>query len=94
VLPQPRATLTDEQRRALRTLARHPQGCAETVLLEQGFTYDQLGALVFDRLAIMQPSVTYSGGREKRSGWRSPRPGGRRSGNEAHPGTESCAARW
>jgi hypothetical protein len=57
------ANLTDEQRRALRILARHPQGCAETVLLEQGFTYDQLGALVFDSLAIMRPSVTYSGGR-------------------------------
>jgi hypothetical protein len=64
------ANLTDEQRRALRILARHPQGCAETVLLEHGFTHDQLGALVFDRLAIMQPTVTWSaGGREKIVVW-------------------------
>jgi hypothetical protein len=31
-----RINLTDEQRRAPRILARHPHGCAEAVLLEQG----------------------------------------------------------
>jgi hypothetical protein len=32
------ATLSDEQLRALRFLARHPDGCTEATLLEQGFT--------------------------------------------------------
>jgi hypothetical protein len=63
------ATLTDEQLRALRLLARHHDGCAETVLLEQGFSYDQLGDLVFDGLAKMQPSITYEGGRERIVVW-------------------------
>jgi hypothetical protein len=44
---------------ALQLLARHPGGCAETVLL-------QLGVLVFNGLATMQPSVTHDGGRERR----------------------------
>jgi hypothetical protein len=63
------AKLTDEQRRALRALARHPAGCAEVVLLADGFSYDQLGDLVFDRLATMQPTVTQVGGREKIVVW-------------------------
>jgi hypothetical protein len=37
VLPQPMARLTDEQRRALRLLARSPNGCTEAVMLEHGF---------------------------------------------------------
>jgi hypothetical protein len=45
------ANLTDEQRRALRILARHPHGCAEAVMLDQGFTVGQLGHLVFHGLA-------------------------------------------
>jgi hypothetical protein len=32
------ATLSDEQLHALRFLARHPGGCTEATLLEQGFT--------------------------------------------------------
>jgi hypothetical protein len=54
---------------ALRLLARHPDGCAEAVLLAHGFSYDQLGDLVFDRRAMMQPTVTYVGGREKIVVW-------------------------
>jgi hypothetical protein len=41
-----------------------PPWC-ETALLERGFSYDQLGRLVFDGLATMLPSVTDDGGREK-----------------------------
>jgi hypothetical protein len=37
----------DEQLRALRFLARHRGGCAEEVLLAQGFTAVQIGYLVF-----------------------------------------------
>jgi hypothetical protein len=36
-------TLTDDQLRALRFLARRPGGCTEATLLEQGFTVGQLG---------------------------------------------------
>jgi hypothetical protein len=52
--------LTDEQRRALRLLARHPHGCAEAKLLEQGFTVAQLGHLVFLGFAKIR-----AGGRHK-----------------------------
>ena len=50
---------SDEQRRVLRHLARSPNGCAETVLLENGFSYEQLLELVFDGFATIRPSVTY-----------------------------------
>jgi hypothetical protein len=39
------ATLTDEQLRALRILARHPDGCAEGKLLTDGFSIAQLSRL-------------------------------------------------
>jgi hypothetical protein len=45
------STLSDEHLRALRFLARHRGGCAEVVLLAQGFTTVQLGYLVFVGLA-------------------------------------------
>ena len=41
------ATLSEEQLRALRFLARHPGGCTEATLLKQGFTTGQLSQLVF-----------------------------------------------
>ena len=44
-------TLTDDQLRALRFLARHPGGCTEATLLKQGFTAAQLGPLVYAGLA-------------------------------------------
>jgi hypothetical protein len=44
----PMADTTDEQRRALRPLARHRDGCPETILFEQGFSYDQLADVVFN----------------------------------------------
>jgi hypothetical protein len=56
------ADLTDEQLRALRLLARYPSRCPGTVLLEQGFSYDQLSDLVLDGLAKLEPSVTRKGG--------------------------------
>jgi hypothetical protein len=48
------ATLSDEQLRALRFLARQPGGCTETTLLEQGFTTGQLSQLVFTGLAKLR----------------------------------------
>ena len=41
------ATLSDEQLRALRFLARHPGGFTEAMLLRQGFTAVQLSPLVY-----------------------------------------------
>ena len=63
------AKLRDEQRRALRLLARHPTGCSEAMVLAHGFSYDQLGALVFACLVTMQPSITQLGGRKKIVVW-------------------------
>jgi hypothetical protein len=39
------AKLRDEQRRALRILGRHPDGCTESLMLAYGFTIDMLGEL-------------------------------------------------
>jgi hypothetical protein len=63
--PDAMADLTDEQLRALRLLARYPSGCPGTVLLQQGFSYDQLSDLVLDGLAKLQPSITREGGQER-----------------------------
>jgi hypothetical protein len=38
------------ERQALDVLARHPDGCAEAVLLADGFTLDLLSGLVIDEL--------------------------------------------
>jgi hypothetical protein len=46
------AKLTDEQRRALRIMARHPHGCAEALLLDDGFQVGQLTVLVLEGLAF------------------------------------------
>jgi hypothetical protein len=48
------ATLSDEQLRALRFLARHPGGCTEAMLLRQGFTAVQLSPLVYAGLAKLR----------------------------------------
>jgi hypothetical protein len=45
------AKLNDEQRRALRILARRLDGCAEEVLLAEGFSVGQLTVLVREGLA-------------------------------------------
>jgi hypothetical protein len=49
--------LNDEQRRALKVLARHPDGCAEAVLLADGLHAGLLTVLVFDELAEMHSVV-------------------------------------
>jgi hypothetical protein len=63
------AKLTDEQRRALQVLARHPAGCTEATILAHGLSIDLLGTLVFVRLATMQPNATEVGGRKKIVVW-------------------------
>jgi hypothetical protein len=52
------AKLTDEQRRALRILARSPNGCIEARMMAFGFEHALLGKLVFDGLALATPQET------------------------------------
>jgi hypothetical protein len=59
------ADLTDEQLRALRLLVHYPSGCPKTVLLEHGFSYDQLSDLVLDGLVKLQLGITREGGQER-----------------------------
>jgi hypothetical protein len=61
--------LSDEQRRTLEVLARHPDGCAEAVLLADGFHVGQLAVLVFDGLVEMQWTATDIGGRQRTVSW-------------------------
>jgi hypothetical protein len=61
--------LNDEQRRALRVLARHPDGCAEMVLLAEGFSIGQLAVLVVDGFAQMRGTATNAGSRQKMVVW-------------------------
>jgi hypothetical protein len=52
-------TLSDEHLRALRFLARHPNGFTEATLLDQGFTVVQLSYLVYVGLAkLRRPGPT------------------------------------
>jgi hypothetical protein len=52
MLPRPfqMTKMTEEQRRALRILARHLDGCAEAALLAEGFSVSQLAVLVLEGL--------------------------------------------
>jgi hypothetical protein len=63
------ADLNDEQRRTLRILARHLDGCAEAVLLAEGFSVGQLAVLVVDGLAKMYRKATDVGARQKNVVW-------------------------
>jgi hypothetical protein len=61
------ADLNDEQLRALSLLARHPDGCAQTVLFAAGFSLGQLAGLVVEGFATAKPGVTYDSRPEGRS---------------------------
>jgi hypothetical protein len=63
------ATLSDEQQRAVRLLARHPDGCAETVLVTEGFSVSQLAVLVIDGFAKMYRKATNVDGRQRNVVW-------------------------
>jgi hypothetical protein len=63
------AKLSDEERRALRLLARHTDGCAEAVLLADGFHVGQLAVLVVEGFAKMQRTAANVGGRQKNVVW-------------------------
>jgi hypothetical protein len=55
------AELSDEQRRALRLLARSPNGCTEALLMAHGFELAFLGKLVLDGHALATPHETRAG---------------------------------
>ena len=62
------AKLNDDQRRALMTLARQ-DGCAEAVLLADGFSIDQLAGLVIQGHAVMQQRRVEISGRMRTVVW-------------------------
>jgi hypothetical protein len=61
--------LNDVQTRSLDALARAPDGCAEAVLLADGFTIKQLSGLVIDGFATLERRRTNVGGRERPVLW-------------------------
>jgi hypothetical protein len=61
--------LNDEERRALDELARHPDGCAEAVLVADGSTIRQLSGLVIDGYAGLLRKRVQVDGREKAVLW-------------------------
>jgi hypothetical protein len=63
------AKLSDEQRRALRLLARSPNGCTEAILLAHGFELAMLGKLAFDGFANVEAHETMAGSRRMKVYW-------------------------
>jgi hypothetical protein len=61
--------LNDNETRSLETLARAADGCAEAVLLTDGFTIKQLSGLVIDGFATLERRRTSVGGRERPVLW-------------------------
>jgi hypothetical protein len=53
-----------ERLRALRLLARCPDGCTEAVMMAYGFTIDFFAGLVSDGLVTAEPSTMRAGGRQ------------------------------
>ena len=62
------AKLNDDQRRILQTLA-HQDGCAEAVLLADGFSIDQVAGLVVQGHAVMQRRRVEISGRMRTVVW-------------------------
>jgi hypothetical protein len=63
------ATLNEDETRSLGALARAPDGCAEAVLLADGFTIKQLSGLVIEGFATLERRRTNVGGRERLVLW-------------------------
>jgi hypothetical protein len=61
--------LSDEERRALKLLAGHSEGCNEAVLLTDGFTVRQLSGLVIDGFATGSVARVSLDGRKKPVVW-------------------------
>jgi hypothetical protein len=63
------AKLSDEELRALRLLPRSPSGCTELVILDRGFTRDQIANLVFRRLARREVRNMTADGARRHGAW-------------------------
>ena len=63
------AMLNDDETRSLEALARAPDGCAEAVLLADGFTIKQLSGLLIDGFATLERRRANVGGRERPVFW-------------------------
>ncbi len=61
--------LRDEQRRALRLLGRHPDGCTEALMLAHGFRLTMLAELAAGRLLRVDTHNAHAGGRQKMIVW-------------------------
>jgi hypothetical protein len=60
---------SDKQRRALRLLARSPDGCTEAILMAHGFHLAMLGKLAFDGFANVEARETMAGSRRMKVFW-------------------------
>jgi hypothetical protein len=63
------ANLTDEQRRALRLLARSQIGCTEALLMAHGFELAMLGKLTVDGFVEFDAHETMAGSRLVKAFW-------------------------
>jgi hypothetical protein len=61
--------ITEEQCRALRVLSRHPGGCAEESLRDQGFSLVLLADLASTGFATMEPILVKLSGEERLMVW-------------------------
>jgi hypothetical protein len=73
-----RARGTDQQQRALRLLARHPDGCTEALMLAHRFTIDTLALLAVDGLLTIDTHQEHVRGRQRMVVRMQITPGGRR----------------
>jgi hypothetical protein len=60
---------TDEQRRALKLLARSPNGCTEALMLARGVELEMLDKLDIDGLAKAGAHATMAGSRRMKVVW-------------------------
>jgi hypothetical protein len=63
------AKLSDEPRRALRLLARSPNGCTEAMMLAHGFEVAMLGKLVLGGLVKVENHNTLAGPQRTKIAW-------------------------
>jgi hypothetical protein len=63
------AKLNDEQRRALRHLARSPNGCTEALLMAHGFELRMLDKLASEGLVKAEAHDTKAGSRRMKVVW-------------------------
>jgi len=72
------APLNSERQRALRLLAKAPNGCTEALMLAHGFTYELLDRLVVQGVATTQRHRMRAGRRSIEVTWLTITDGGRR----------------